>query len=101
MVLIGFGTPVAFALGVVGAIVALLVSPAHLAEMGNIAFDIGTNFVFLAVPLFILMAEMMSSARYSAQLYEAASRWLNRIPGSLAIASVVACAGFGTICGSS
>jgi C4-dicarboxylate transporter DctM subunit len=101
MVLIGFGVPVAFALGLVGAAVAFLVSPAHLAEMGNIAFDTGTSFVFLAVPLFILMAELLSSARFSAQLFEAASRWLNRIPGSLAIASVVACAGFGTICGSS
>jgi C4-dicarboxylate transporter DctM subunit len=101
MVLIGFGVPVAFALGLVGATVAFLVSPAHLAEMGNIAFDTGTNFVFLAVPLFILMAELLSSARFSAQLFEAASRWLNRIPGALAIASVAACAGFGTICGSS
>jgi len=101
MVLIGFGVPVAFALGLLGAAVAAFVSPAHLGEMGNIAFDTGTNFVFIAVPLFILMAELLSSARFSALLFEAASRWLNRFPGALAIASVAACAGFGSICGSS
>ena len=102
LVLIGFGIPVAFALGLVGAAgVAIFLSPAHLAQMGQIAFDSGTSFVFVAVPLFILMAEVMSSAKLSALLFDAAARLLNRIPGALAIASVAACAGFGTICGSS
>ncbi|MDP3767998.1 MAG: TRAP transporter large permease, partial [Dehalococcoidia bacterium] len=53
------------------------------------------------VPLFILMAEVLTSARFSELLFEAASRMLNRVPGGLAIASVVACAGFGAVCGSS
>lgn len=102
LALIGLGIPVAFALGLVGAAgVAIFLSPAHMAQIAHIAFDTGTNFVFIAVPLFILMAEVLSSARISALLFEAASRLLNRVPGSLAIASVAACAGFGTICGSS
>lgn len=102
LALVSIGMPVAFALGLVGAAgVALFLSPAHLAEMGNLAFQNGTNFVFVAVPLFILMAEVLASARFSELLFEAASRMLNRIPGGLAIASVVACAGFGAVCGSS
>jgi C4-dicarboxylate transporter DctM subunit len=100
--LIGFGVPVAFALGLVGAVgAAIFLTPAHLAQVAQIAFDQGTSFVFIAVPLFILMAELLSSARLSALLFEAASRLLNRVPGGLAVASVAACAGFGTICGSS
>ena len=100
--LIGLGVPVAFALGLVGAVgAAIFLTPAHLAQVAQIAFDQGTSFVFIAVPLFILMAELLSSARLSALLFEAASRLLNRVPGGLAVASVAACAGFGTICGSS
>jgi C4-dicarboxylate transporter DctM subunit len=102
LALISVGVPVAFALGLVGAAgVALFLSPAHLAEMGNLAFQHGTNFVFVAVPLFILMAEILTSARFSELLFEAASRMLNRVPGGLAIGSVVACACFGAVCGSS
>jgi len=102
LALISVGVPVAFALGLVGAAgVGVFLSPAHLAEMGNLAFQNGTNFVFVAVPLFILMAEVLTSARFSELLFEAASRMLNRVPGGLAIASVVACAGFGAVCGSS
>jgi len=102
LILIGYGLPVAFALGLVGAAGALiLLTPAHLEEMGTIAFDNATNFVFVSVPLFILMAELLTGARVSAQIFEAASRFLNRVPGGLAIASVVACGGFGAICGSS
>jgi C4-dicarboxylate transporter DctM subunit len=102
LILIGFGIPVAFALGLVSAAGAVIfLSPAHLAEVGQIAFENGTSFVFVAVPLFILMAEVLASARLSALLFEAASRLLNRVPGGLAVASVAACAGFGTICGSS
>jgi tripartite ATP-independent transporter DctM subunit len=102
LVLIGLGLPVAFALGLVGGLGALvLLTPAHLAEMGTIAFDNGTNFVFVSVPLFILMAELLTAAKLSGQLFEACSRFFNRVPGALAIASVVACGGFGAICGSS
>ena len=102
LLLIGFGVPVAFALGLVSAAgAAIFLSPAHLAEVGQIAFENGTSFVFVAVPLFILMAEVLSSARLSALLFVAASRLFNRVPGGLAVASVAACAGFSTICGSS
>src|SRR5262245_28301568 len=100
LLLIGYGLPVAFALGLVGGAGALiLLSPAHLEEMGTIAFDNSTNFVFVSVPLFILMAELLTGARVSAEIFEAASRFLNRVPGGLAIASIVACGGFGSICG--
>ena len=102
LALIGIGVPVGFALGLVGAAgVALFLSPAHLAEMANLAFQNGTNFVFVAVPLFILMAEVLTSAKFAELLFEAASRMLSRVPGALAISSVVACAGFGAVCGSS
>jgi C4-dicarboxylate transporter, DctM subunit len=102
LILIGYGLPVAFALGLVGSLGAVLfLSPAHLEEMATIGFDNSTNFVFVSVPLFILMAELLTTAKVSSQLFEAASRFFNRVPGALAIASVAACGAFGAICGSS
>jgi C4-dicarboxylate transporter, DctM subunit len=102
LILIGYGIPVAFALGLVGSLGAVIfLSPAHLEEMATIAFDNGTNFVFVSVPLFILMAELFAGGKLSSQLFDTASRCFNRLPGALAIASVVACAVFGGPCGSS
>jgi TRAP-type mannitol/chloroaromatic compound transport system permease large subunit len=61
LILIGYGIPVAFALGLVGSLGAVIfLSPAHLEEMATIAFDNSTNFVFVSVPLFILMAELFT-----------------------------------------
>ena len=102
LILVGFGIPVAFSLGLIGSLgAAIFLSPAHLEEMATIAFDNSTNFVFVSVPLFILMAELLTSAQLSSQLFEATSCWFNRVPGSLAIAAVVACAIFGGPSGSS
>jgi C4-dicarboxylate transporter, DctM subunit len=102
LILIGYGIPVAFALGLVGSLGAVIfLSPAHLEEMATIAFDNSTNFVFVSVPLFILMAELFVGGKLSSQLFDTASRCFNRLPGALAIASVVACAVFGGPCGSS
>jgi C4-dicarboxylate transporter, DctM subunit len=102
LLLIGYGIPVAFALGLVASLGAIIfLSPAHLAQMATIAFDNSTNFVFVAVPLFILMAQLLTRAKVSSQLFEAASRFFSRVPGALAIASIFACGAFGAICGSS
>jgi C4-dicarboxylate transporter DctM subunit len=102
LILIGFGIPVAFSLGLIGSLGAVVfLSSAHLEEIATIAFDNSTSFVFVSVPLFILMAELLTGAQLSGQLFEATSRWFNRVPGSLAIAAVVACAIFGGPSGSS
>jgi C4-dicarboxylate transporter DctM subunit len=102
LLLIGLGVPVAFAIGLVAAAgVVVFLSPAHLAELGSIAYQNGTNFVFVAVPLFIFMAEVLTATKFSGLLFDAASKWLNRVPGALAVSSVAACSGFAAICGSS
>ncbi len=57
------------------------------------------SFILVAIPLFILMGEIISRTGIGHDLYESLSRWLYKIPGGLAIASVYACALFGAMCG--
>ena len=59
-----------------------------------------STYTMMVVPLFILMGNFAFQAGMSRGLYECANKWLNKLPGSLACATVAACAGFGAICGS-
>jgi C4-dicarboxylate transporter, DctM subunit len=58
-----------------------------------------SSFILVAIPLFILMGEIISHTGIGNDLYESLSRWLYRIPGGLAISSIYACAFFGAMCG--
>ena len=53
------------------------------------------------VPLFILMGNFVTRAGMSKELYRAAYTFVGHLRGGLAMATVLACAGFGAICGSS
>jgi tripartite ATP-independent transporter DctM subunit len=55
----------------------------------------------MVIPLFILMAEFIMMSGVADDLFRAASIWLGRLPGGLAIATSVAGSGFGAICGTS
>lgn len=52
------------------------------------------------IPLFVLMGNFAFAAGMSEGLYNVGHKWLGRLPGGLACATVAACAGFGAICGS-
>jgi C4-dicarboxylate transporter, DctM subunit len=53
------------------------------------------------LPLFLFMGQMAFSAGLSRQAFDAGQKWLGRVPGGLAAATVFGCAAFSTICGSS
>jgi TRAP-type C4-dicarboxylate transport system permease large subunit len=53
----------------------------------------------IALPLFILMGHVLSKTPIGKDLFEVASKWLDRLPGGLAIASVGACTIFGAVSG--
>jgi len=57
------------------------------------------NFVMVAVPLFILMGEVLSKTGIGKDIYEVMYKWTSGIPGGLAIASIVAAAVFGAMSG--
>ena len=95
--------PIAFAMGLVGmAGFGLMVSwSAALAMISTVTYETGLAYGLSVVPLFILMGNFVTRAGLSDELYGAANAFLGHRRGGLAMATVVACGGFGAVCGSS
>ncbi len=68
--------------------------------VGKIAFSHVSGYSLLAVPMFILMGNLLLTHRIGQDLYDGMYRWFGRLPGGLAIASTVVCAIFGFMSGS-
>ena len=60
-----------------------------------------SDYTISVLPLFIMMGALTVRSGLSESLYRAAYGFLGHRRGGLAMASVVACAGFGAVCGSS
>jgi len=102
MVILATGAPVAVAMGMIGVIGTLYVgTPDHLIRLAQITFTRSSDFLFIVVPLFLLMGDLLASGQIGEDLFSAMKKWFNRLPGSLAISTIFACAGFGSVCGSS
>jgi C4-dicarboxylate transporter DctM subunit len=64
-------------------------------------YETGRNYTLSVVPLFILMGNFVTRAGMSQELFRAANAFIGHLRGGLAMATILACAGFGAICGSS
>lgn len=102
MFLVVMGVPVAFALGLLGflGLVDTLNWVAASSQVKTILFGATNSYALSCVPMFILMGELSFKAGISDDLFEAANKWLGRLPGGLAIATNFACAIFGACSGS-
>jgi tripartite ATP-independent transporter DctM subunit len=60
-----------------------------------------SNFDLSVIPLFMLMGQFAAQAGLSKSLFRAANAWMGHFRGGIAMAAIGACAGFGTISGSS
>ncbi|MCD8144443.1 MAG: TRAP transporter large permease [Oscillospiraceae bacterium] len=102
LILIFLGMNIGLALLVTGFVgYAVVVNPtAALAVLRTDPATQASTYSFMVVPLFILMGNFAFQAGLSSGLYDTANKWLNRLPGALACATVASCAGFGAICGS-
>ena len=103
MVLIVMGVPIGFAMLTTAVVGYFIIGRPNFAEtqLSITFFDQGTSFVFVAVPLYFMMGQLVQRTNIAYDLYECVYRWLGRLPGGLAISSVVACAGFGAVSGGS
>jgi tripartite ATP-independent transporter DctM subunit len=95
--------PVAFAMALVGfAGFASLTSPeAALHLLSRDIFDTFSSYPLSVIPMFILMGTFAFASGISQKLFKTAYTWIGNLRGGLTIATVFACAGFGSICGSS
>jgi TRAP-type mannitol/chloroaromatic compound transport system permease large subunit len=53
--------------------------------------DISSNFVFAAIPLFVFMGAILEKSGIADKLFEAIHIWTRRLPGGLALATVIMC----------
>ncbi len=74
---------------------------AAVALSGQEIFEFSTNFGLSVIPLFILMGTLIQRANIANELYDAGYAWIGRRRGGLAMATVLSCAGFSAVCGSS
>ncbi len=95
--------PLAIAMGVVGLIGIGLVRswPAAFASTATVVQETGFAYTLSVIPLFILMGNFVARAGLAHELFNAANAFLGHLRGGLAHATILACAGFGAICGSS
>jgi C4-dicarboxylate transporter, DctM subunit len=100
--LMALRVPIAFAMGIVGLVgIGLMRSwPAAMNSTASEILDIA-KYTLSVVPLFILMGNFVTRAGMSRELFQAAYSFIGHRRAGLSLSTIVACAGFGAICGSS
>lgn len=94
------GLPIAFVLGGLG-IALLILADLNLVMVPQALLGSIDNFILLAAPLFILMSNVLLRGGVGRDLFGAVQTWVGHWPGGLAVATIVSCAIFAAISGSS
>lgn len=72
-----------------------------LVQFQLVLWEMTGDFVLLTLPLFIWMGQLAKHAGLGEDIARCVSAWMGRVPGGLAVTSVLSSAGFGTLTGSS
>ena len=102
LTLIALSVPIAAVLGVLALALAQFYSvmPLHFA-LGDVMWENGIEFLLIAIPLFILMGEILLRSGIAQRMYGALAQWLSWLPGGLMHSNVGSCALFAATSGSS
>lgn len=92
--------PVAFALGGLGLFL-LWLKDINVIMVPQALYSTADSFVLLAVPLFLLMSNILLKGGIGKDLFNAVQTWVGHWPGGLGVATIVSCAMFSAISGSS
>ena len=96
------GAPVAFGLGALSIVFLIIFQGVDSLKVAAETFYSGLHdFTLVSIPMFVMMGAAIGSSPAGKDLYEALDRWLYRIPGSLVISNLGACAIFAALTGSS
>src|SRR5690625_3751455 len=102
LVLIGISIPVGAALGVLGLILEPLYSFLPLTKaIGEVSWGTSNEFLLVAIPLFIMLGEILLRSGIADRMYNAMSLWLSWLPAGLMHANIGASAVFAATSGSS
>ncbi len=98
--LILLGIPIWISLGISGMVCALIFLN-NFGVIQHAPWNVLTSFVLIAIPLFLLMGNIMLRSGLGTALYDGASALLRKMPGNLLHANITSCAIFAAISGSS
>lgn len=102
-VLLAIGAPVGFAMGISGALGLWLTGGPDmlLGILQTTPLTSVSSYELITIPMFLLMAELVLVSGVADGLFRAAAAWIGRVPGGLGMATALAGAGFGAVCGTS
>jgi tripartite ATP-independent transporter DctM subunit len=90
LVFLIIGVPIAFALGFSTVIFGTLAfGPMALQKMAMSTYSLFYNFSWTPLPLFVLMACVITETNIGEDLYKVARNWVSRLPGALISASIM------------
>jgi C4-dicarboxylate transporter DctM subunit len=96
------GIPIAVAMLVVGVVGGVLAyGMPFLNSMANVLWGVGNENLLTAIPLFVLLGELLLRSGIADRMYVALSAWLARLPGGLLHTNIGCCALFAATSGSS
>src|SRR6204780_2826356 len=102
LLLLAAGMAVPFAIAVPWILYLLLQHGlSELKGIGLVTWGSMNSFTLTAIPLFILMAELMQRSGLSFRIYRGLAKVVSRLPGGLLQTNIVGCALFASISGSS
>lgn len=101
LLLLVLGVPVAFALGLAGIAAILTEGPQFLIQLPLTLIKSFSDVILIALPLFVLMGEILYRGKVGQQLFDMANVWLGRTRGGTGMAAVFAFTFFAAIVGSS
>ena len=94
--------PIAASLGWLGLILQYLESPMPLHRaLGDMVWQTGTDFLLVAIPMFVLLGEILLRAGITERMYDGIVKWLGWLPGGLMHSNVGSSALFAATSGSS
>lgn len=101
--LLTIGVPVGFAMGISGSLGLWMTggSPMLFGVLETSPLSAVSTYELITIPMFLLMAELVLISGVANDLFRAAAAWVGRVPGGLGMATALAGAGFGAICGTS
>lgn len=94
------GTPISFSLGAASIIgMAIFLKRDTLGAVSDMTWSTVNSFVLTAIPMFILMSEVIVISGIGRDLFITAEKWLSRLPGGLGVSAVASSAVFGAVSG--
>ena len=99
LIFLGIHVAAAMAITALMGISLLIGAKASLTSLGTTALDVVGDQTWSVIPLFTWMGLIVVASGFAEDLYRAAYRWIGHLPGGLASASTVSCAGLSSIVG--